>query len=285
MIRYQFCPICKGTAIAPAIRVIDHSVSGETFPIFECSDCTARFTQDVPEENAIQPYYQFNDYISHTDTRKGLVNKLYHQVRKITLSSKKKLVEKFSNRSTGTLLDYGCGTGAFLNEMKQAGWHVIGLELYHLNLDTPGKLDTLPADDIDVITLWHVLEHVHTLHETMAQLKRVLNKDGLILIAVPNYTSGDAKHYQSAWAAWDVPRHLYHFSPASMEKLFALQGFQLEKTIPMWFDSFYVSMLSEKYKTGKTSLVNAFLNGLRSNASAFNNTSLCSSLIYVGRKI
>ncbi len=295
MIRYQFCPICNGSAIAPAIQVKDFSVSGEEFSIYECADCTARFTQDVPEENAIHSYYEFPDYISHTDTRKGLVNNLYHRVRKITLSSKKNLVEKLSHKKSGTLLDYGAGTGAFLNEMKTAGWQVTGLEpdkgardkaqaLYQIQMNTPDHLHSLATESLDVITLWHVLEHVHSLHETLEQLKRVLKKGGIIFIAVPNYTSTDARIYKSEWAAWDVPRHLYHFAPKSVKKLFEIHGFQFQQLLPMWFDSFYVSMLSEKYRNGKPGLVNAFFSGLKSNVAAMRGHEFCSSLIYVGGK-
>lgn len=295
MIRYQYCPICKGSAIAPAIQVKDFSVSGEFFPVYECRDCTARFTQDVPEENAIHPYYEFPDYISHTDTRKGLVNNLYHRVRKITLASKRRMVEKFSGKSSGALLDYGSGTGAFLHEMKSAGWNVSGLEpdpgardkalqLYGITLSTPDQLHLIPDESVDVITLWHVLEHVHALHETMSHLKRVLKMGGIIFIAVPNYTSTDAQLYKSKWAAWDVPRHLYHFSPKAVKKLFDLHGIHFIQTIPMWFDSFYVSMLSEKYRTGKTGLFSAFVNGLKSNFKAMGEQERCSSLIYVGTR-
>ena len=264
--------------------------------MFECADCTARFTQNVPDENNIHPYYEFPDYIPHTDTRKGLVNNLYHRVRKITLSSKKRLVEKLSGKTSAVLLDYGCGTGAFLNEMKTAGWKVMGVEpdegarkkalqLYGIETATPQNLNSFTSASADVITLWHVLEHVHLLHETLTELKRILKDDGLLFIAVPNYTSNDAKHYGEHWAAWDVPRHLYHFSPRSLKKLFELHHLSLAASLPMWFDSFYVSMLSEKYKTGKPGLASALFTGMVSNVSALSDKDKCSSLIYVGRKV
>ncbi|WEK35175.1 MAG: class I SAM-dependent methyltransferase [Candidatus Pseudobacter hemicellulosilyticus] len=292
IVQYTVCPACQSNSIQPVLTVKDYTVSQENFEIWECDQCTLRFTQAVPDEGAIGRYYQAEDYISHTNTNKGLVNRLYHTVRSITLKNKRKLIKQVSGRNTGQLLDVGAGAGAFAAFMQRSGWQVIGLEpdpdtrqrareQYGLNLHETSELFRLPEGHFDVITLWHVLEHVHSLHEYLRQLKLLLKPGGTLLIAVPNYTSGDATHYGAFWAAYDVPRHLYHFSPLSMRRLLQGHGLQLKGIRPMWFDSFYVSMMSEKYKTGNSSLLKGAWQGLVSNNQAMTDKERCSSLIYV----
>jgi 2-polyprenyl-3-methyl-5-hydroxy-6-metoxy-1,4-benzoquinol methylase len=203
-----------------------------------------------------------------------------------------KLIKKETATEKGNILDIGCGTGAFLNTMKQAGWDISGLEpdeaararaktLYNIDPLPPDELFNLKTGTYDAITMWHVLEHVHQLHEYVEQLKKLLAENGKIFIAVPNYTSYDAGAYQANWAAYDVPRHLYHFSPASMKKLMNMHGLQVSKEKPMWYDSFYVSMLSEQYKSGKSNLIAAFIKGLVSNIKTVGDTEKCSSVIYI----
>ncbi|MEO5500056.1 MAG: class I SAM-dependent methyltransferase [Ginsengibacter sp.] len=286
------CPACNSGDIHFALSVKDISISGETFEVWECGNCSLRFTQNAPSEENIKPYYQSENYISHSNTNKGLINKLYHSVKKITLNKKRKIIMNATGLSTGKILDYGAGTGAFLNTMRQAGWQVSGVEpdqharknaseLYHLNLLEQDALQSFASSSFDVITMWHVLEHVHQLNETVSQLKNLLTPNGKLIIAVPNYTSYDADHYKEFWAAYDVPRHLYHFSPASMKKLLADHGMNTPVLLPMWFDSFYVSMLSEKYRSGSSHLPSAFFTGLKSNSQAQNNVEKCSSVIYI----
>lgn len=292
MIVYTSCPNCGDKHIQKVLSAKDYTVSGERFEIWECNNCTQRFTQNIPEEQSIGRYYQSEEYISHSDTKKGFVNNLYHSVRKRTLQQKRKLIESNTQKKTGTILDVGAGTGAFLHTMKNAGWNYSGTEpdetarknareLYSLDLKEAKELFTFPSRSYDAITLWHVLEHVHRLHAYMEQLKNLLASDGKLFIAVPNYTSGDAKMYGEFWAAYDVPRHLYHFSPKSMETLCIAHGLKLESIQPMWYDSFYVSLLSEKYKTGKSNPVKAFVNGMISDFHAFFDNKKCSSLIYM----
>ena len=292
MINYTSCPNCGSGDIFYIFSAKDNTVTGEEFEIWECKDCTLRFTQNIPEQENIGRYYQSEKYISHSDTTEGLVNKLYHLVRKRTLLKKRKLVEVTTKKTQGSIMDLGAGTGAFLNTMKSAGWHTEGLEpdiiarkkaseLYGLNLKESNELFSLAADNFDAITLWHVLEHVHQLHEYVIKFRELLKKDGKLFIAVPNFTSKDAAIYKKYWAAYDVPRHLYHFSPKSMEILLNTHGFSLEKIQPMWYDSAYVSMLSEKHKTGKSNNLKALINGTASNVSAFFDNSKCSSLIYI----
>lgn len=295
MTKFDQCPVCSGKDIHEVLKVKDFTVSGKTFPVFHCNLCTARFTQDIPGETEIGAYYQSENYISHTDTREGLINKLYHLVRTRTLKDKRKMVEQVSGGVKGNMLDYGCGTGAFIHEMQLSGWNITGLEpdikarelarkLNGSNIFPPDYFSSVPDEQLDIITLWHVLEHVHRLHPTLKQLNRAMKQGGSIFIAVPNYTCDDAATYGEAWAAWDVPRHLYHFSPESMKKLLASNGFTLTAIHPMWFDSFYVSMLSEKYRTGKNNHLRAFLKGLSSNIKAMGSKERCSSLIYVAVK-
>ena len=294
-ITYQQCPACGSSHIQPALTAKDYTVSQETFEIWECHNCTLRFTQHVPDSEHIGPYYQSAAYVSHSDTKEGLINNLYHRVRNHTLQEKLKMVEQHTQVKKGKLLDVGAGTGAFTNTMQQAGWQVTGLEpdsnarakaseKFGLQLLSPEQLYTLPAQTFDAITLWHVLEHVHDLHGYLQRFFEVLKPTGKLLIAVPNYTSKDATKYHEFWAAYDVPRHLYHFSPASMQQLAAAKGFEVVKHLPMWFDSFYVSMLSEQYKNGKGNLPTAFFSGVASNLAAWKDATLCSSVIYVLQK-
>ena len=292
IIHYTDCPVCGAESLQDVLLVKDYTVSNEQFPIVECSNCTLRFTQNVPDAASISPYYKSENYISHTNTSKGLVNSLYQAVRKRTLKQKRKLVEDITGRTKGHSLDVGSGTGAFVNEMKQAGWQVTGLEpdadarmvakqLYNLELNEMDQFQQLPANSFDAITLWHVMEHVHELHPYVAQLKNLLKQNGKLFIAVPNYTSKDASIYKEHWAAYDVPRHLYHFSPKSVQVLMEKHGLKLLQHKPMWFDSFYIAMLSSKYKNGKTNLVASFFNGLRSNFTAMGDVRKCSSVIYI----
>lgn len=292
MIHYDHCPVCGSNQIADKFVVKDYTVSGEEYMLQQCSDCSFVFTQDIPSQEEIGPYYASQNYISHSNTQKGLVNNLYHKVRKITLASKRKMIVAETGIAKGSLLDVGCGTGAFLNEMKTAGWNITGLEpdetarknaqeLFGIQTKPSPELFSLPEGSYDAITMWHVLEHVHQLHEYVEQLKKLLKPGGKLLIAVPNYTSYDAGKYQRFWAAYDVPRHLYHFSPASMRVLMEKHGLRVARTKPMWFDSFYVSMLSEQYKNNKSNIVKAFYVGFVSNVKALFDRERCSSVIYV----
>ncbi len=286
------CPCCKSSNINIVLKANDHTVSNEAFEVWHCNICTLRFTQSIPDKNEIAEYYKSDDYISHSNTDKGFVNFLYHKVRNRTLSFKRKLIEKSTGITNGKVLDIGCGTGSFLNSMHQAGWKITGLEpdenavkkaknLYGLNLQSPEILFKLPHSGFDVITMWHVLEHVHELNEYLEQLRLLIKPGGLIFIAVPNYTSYDQSVYKQYWAAYDVPRHLYHFSPDAMINLLLEHNLKLKSFKPMLYDSFYVSMLSEKYKAGKNNFIKALWVGLISNYYALKDSEKCSSVIYI----
>jgi SAM-dependent methyltransferase len=295
IINYDHCLCCGSAAISKVFTVTDFSVSKERFDVWKCTSCTFRFTQNVPSASCIGPYYQSAEYVSHSDTKKGIINTLYHIVRSFTLRTKRQLMTEITGLRQGMLLDIGAGTGAFAKKMHDAGWQVTGLEPdamarenalnnHQLQLEDLTQLDDFVGETFDAITMWHVLEHVHELHRYLEKFSELLKPAGKLVVAVPNYTSHDAEVYGAHWAAYDVPRHLYHFSPKSMQVLVEKKGFVLEAVKPMWFDSFYVSMLSEKYRNGKPNFINALRVGLASNLKAVSDVKKCSSVIYVIRK-
>lgn len=293
LINLDSCPVCKSDQFIPFISCKDYTVSNEEFDIVECASCGFKFTNPRPAEDIIGSYYKSEDYVSHTNTKKGLINRLYHIVRSYTLKKKLRLVEEYVSR--GTILDYGCGTGMFLNTCKGAGWSVFGFEpdSEALNITREksirvfnSKSDLEKAFDgkkIDVITMWHVLEHVTDLDDTLKFFSKNIADTGTLIVAVPNYTSADGKFYGKYWAGYDVPRHIYHFEINTITKLIEKFGFRYSKSLPMKFDSFYVSMLSEKYKTGRIRYFSAFLQGLISNLKA-SGPNEYSSVIYIFKK-
>lgn len=286
------CPICEHGAAKDVLACTDYTVSNKEFQIVECEHCGFWFTNPRPNENEIGAYYKSEDYISHTNSKKGLFNNVYQMVRTITIRNKYLLINSITHGRS--LLDYGCGTGEFLNYCKGHSMKVTGfepdpdarkhgIETYELPLVDEPTLFATPDASFDVITMWHVLEHVHRLKETLTQLERMLRPDGAMVVAVPNHTSWDAKKYGRYWAAYDVPRHIYHFQPSDIKNLFAQYNMELVEALPMKFDSYYVSLLSEKYKKGNP--VSAALSGLRSNLAASSKDHTWSSQIYILKKM
>lgn len=293
-VHYTNCPVCNSNDINPLLTVKDHSVSKQDFVVWQCGNCSLRFTQDIPDEASIGRYYQSADYISHSNTNKGLVNKLYQGVRNYTLDQKANLIISQTVKH-GNILDLGAGIGAFLNTMKKKGWEISGIEpdagarqqaknLFNIDLNETNSLNGLPEKSFDAITLWHVLEHVHQLHTYVEKLRSLLKPDGKLFVAVPNYKSVESSIYKLYWAAYDVPRHLYHFTPKSINNLMAQHGLKVIAKKPMWFDSFYISLLSSQYKNGKTSWIGAAASGLRSNLKALLDKDYCSSITYIIEK-
>jgi len=294
-IQYAVCPVCGSKDIQAKLSAKDHTVSGSVFEIWECGSCSLRFTQDAPDQQSIHGFYKAENYISHTNTSKGLINRLYLLVRGRTLALKRRLICTQTGVAQGRLLDIGAGTGAFVREMQVHGWEVTGLEpdeeararalaLHDVHLKPLAELDHLEPNRYEAISMWHVLEHVHDLHACVEQLKVLLKPGGVIFIAVPNYTSHDGVYYGADWAAYDVPRHLYHFSPQSMKQLLEIHQLKLRSEKPMWFDAFYISMISEQYSRGGQHFFRGMLSGFLSNINAVTDKEKCSSVIYVAGK-
>lgn len=287
------CPICKGNNFDPFNKCTDFTTSLEEFAIVTCKTCGFLITSPRPDSNSIGKYYQSENYISHTNSSKNLIDKIYKTVRSFTLQWKLNLIQSY--KPSGKILDFGCGTGEFLNTCKTANWVCTGVEPSVAarekasQLTNPNIVGTLSQTDhskFDVITLWHVLEHVENLNEKLTELKSYLAEGGIIFIAVPNHESLDAKIYKSFWAGYDVPRHLWHFSQSTMNRLLSSHGLKLINTIPMKQDSFYVSLLSEKYRQPNANIlihaIKAFAIGLRSNLAANRNRNY-SSLVYIAK--
>ncbi len=285
------CPVCGNDSFQLLHACKDHVVSHETFSVVTCTKCGLGITQPQPEINVIGKYYQSSEYISHTGKQQGLQGILYKTVRKYTLNRKRGLLQSFFK--TGKILDYGCGTGEFLAAMKQSGWMTVGIEPSQqartkaenlLQQRIHADFNTIPDQLYNTITLWHVLEHVHNISETLSKLRSLLHPEGYMLIAVPNHQSLDAEIYQSYWAGYDVPRHLWHFTRENMKTLLHNHQLNLVTTLPMKFDAVYVSLLSEQYRN--TSFLKRWLLalhfGLKSNRKA-KNTGDYSSLIFVAQ--
>lgn len=268
------------------LNVKDHSVSKETFELLYEEDLDMLITHPQPSLEKLPSYYESVDYISHTDGNKSLFEKMYQFVKGIALKNKLKLINTESAK--GRILDIGAGVGDFLSVCKNDGWEIIGIEpsekakaiAIKKGVSFVEHLSELESNSFDVITMWHVLEHVPDLENQIKELKRLIKPNGTIIIAVPNFKSFDAKHYGAFWAAYDVPIHLWHFSKTAIKKLFSKENLELVKVLPMKFDSFYVSLLSEKYKTGKMNFIKAFYIGLKSNWKGDRNAEY-SSHIYV----
>ena len=254
------------------LTVTDHSVSKDTFNLYHDESIDLVFTYPQPEEHKLAAYYESEEYISHTDGNRSMFEKTYQFVKQIALKKKLRYVNELQ-QAKGILLDIGAGTGDFLSIAKREGWETLGIEpnvkakniAQNKGVQLIENTTSLKNQSIDVITMWHVLEHVPNIENQIKELKRLLKPTGTIIIAVPNFNSYDAKYYASYWAAFDVPRHLWHFSKKSIQILFDRENLHLVKVLPMLFDAFYVALLSEKYKTGKMNFIRAGIIGLKSN--------------------
>jgi 2-polyprenyl-3-methyl-5-hydroxy-6-metoxy-1,4-benzoquinol methylase len=269
------------------LTVKDYSVSKETFDLYYDETLDMLITHPQPSLENLGKYYESEDYISHTDNKRSLFEKLYHFIKSIALKNKLNLINSLQPNK-GIILDIGAGTGEFLSVAKNDGWQTIGVEpsdkakaiAKSKGVSFVEETSELENHSFDVISMWHVLEHVPDLDKQIKELKRLLKPKGTLIIAVPNFKSFDAKHYGKFWAAYDVPIHFWHFSKTAIKLIFEKEEMKLEKVLPMKFDSFYVSLLSEKYKSGKMNFVKAFFIGLQSNWKAKNNFEY-SSHIYI----
>ena len=289
------CPVCGSTHLKRVMTCTDFYASGEQFELYSCEDCGFIFTQGVPVEAEIGKYYETPDYISHTDTRKGAMNSIYHYVRSYMLGRKARLVAREAHRKTGRLLDIGTGTGYFANTMVRRGWKVEAVEkspqareFAERAFRTGGEarigFEGFAPDSFDVITLWHVMEHLEHLGETWEMLRELLTEKGVLIVAVPNCLLMTRSVTVEYWAAYDVPRHLWHFTPGTIQQLASRHGFIMAARHPMPFDAFYVSMLSEKHRGSSSSFLKGMYAGTLAWFNALGRKERSSSMIYVFRK-
>lgn len=291
------CPACGANAKIEYLTCKDFGYSGSYFTINQCVSCKLLFTSPRPDASEIGAYYKSDDYVSHTNKSKGIINRLYPIVRNIAVNQKVRLIKKLIPKNS-SVADLGAGNGYFVKAVLKAGFPIKGYEpsleaiklakeTFNTDLHPIETFYTTGNEEFNCITLWHVLEHIHTLQETLNHIKITLKKNGILIIAVPNPASKDAEYYKEFWAAYDVPRHLYHFTPEALEKLIGSFNFTLLDKKPMLFDSTYVSLLSERYKAKSSKAVqiyNALYRGIHSNMHAAIYTGNYSSLIYIFRK-
>lgn len=291
------CPVCGSTHIEKVFDTADYFSSGEIFPVWGCKDCGFRFTNHFPSEDLIGKYYDSTDYISHSDSHRGLINKLYHLARHYMLSQKVNLVSRYMEDQSGKLLDIGCGTGYFLHVAQKRGFTVAGIEKnelarthaitrFGLDVKDEKSFFEMAGLSFNIVTLWHVLEHLEQLNESLEKINDILTPDGTLVIALPNCRSYDAEFYKERWAAYDVPRHLWHFSPGAVEKLLSKYHLKIIDTHCMPLDAFYISLLSEKYRGSNpfTQYVRAFRVGATGFLRSLRNPEQSSSLIYIVKK-
>jgi 2-polyprenyl-3-methyl-5-hydroxy-6-metoxy-1,4-benzoquinol methylase len=295
MVHHNVCPLCSSEKIGLQFICNDHFISKKNFTIFKCSDCDFLFTQDYPEEAEIARFYESDKYISHSDTSEGFSNKLYRLARRFMLKKKKQLIKKISGLKEGSILDIGSGTGYFAGTMKKSGWLAKGIEInekarnfsishFGLEVSTPDVISTFESNSFDCITLWHVLEHFHDPFNYISEIYRLLKPGAVCVLALPNSGSYDAKHYKRFWAAWDVPRHLWHFNPSTFRLFSKETGFLLENLRILPLDVFYISQLSEKYKGSSLPFLKGVLKAIIFGFFSVFYKSKSSSVIYILRK-
>ena len=286
------CPWCQSDQSILYLKLKDEFLTKEDFQIYECQDCGLLYTEPRPEKDKIGFYYQSEEYYSHQENKRGFIPKIYEMVKSINLRTKYKITTK--GLPLGRVLDIGCGAGDFLHTMEQNGWQTLGAEPSEVAINiarkrikghiiTPEEIANLPDESFEVITMWHVLEHVENLTWQIAQLKRLLKKGGRLVLALPNFKSFDAQYYKQYWAAYDVPRHLNHFCKLTVVKIFSNSGLKIQDTQKLYWDAFYISFMSEKFKKHSLPLLRGFVKGCQSNMKA-RQTGEWSSLVYIFEK-
>lgn len=287
------CPWCGSNKAQINLWLKDEFLTKKDFHICECLNCGLLYTMPRPSKEKIGAYYKSDEYYSHQENKKGFVPRLYEAIKKINLKHKFRLASR--DLPVGKLLDIGCGVGDFLHVAENKGWQCTGVEPSEEAREIARQrikgdllysedLEQLPDQSFDLITMWHVLEHVDDLKWQVAQLQRLIKPNGRIVIAVPNYRSYDGRFYNAYWAAYDVPRHLNHFNKTVLTKIFKTSGLSLVSMDKLVWDAYYISFMSEQYKHHFMPLVRGVFRGLVSNAKA-RRSGEWSSLVYVFRPI
>ncbi len=289
------CPVCQGKLFDLKFQTFDHFLSGELFPVIECRNCRMLLTGNLPGPERLPLYYESSDYISHSNVRSGLVNRIYHAARSVMLGFKYRIIRKNLSLSSGSILDIGAGTGHFLHHMQTRGWKISGIEpgenarsfalkTWNIPLLETDRLFTLSQASFDAITLWHVLEHLPDPNRYIDAAAQLLKSNGKLFIAIPNPGSWDAKWYGAYWAAWDLPRHVAHYHPTHLIQLANKHGFKVDKQIGMPLDPFYIAQMSEKYRKSKLRLIRGGIAGVLGWMAGIRNHNKASSIIYICSK-
>ena len=295
MVNHRVCPLCLSDKKVLHLRCMDHLVSHEEFDIYKCGSCGFTFTDNYPDESEIGRFYESSDYISHDDNARGFINKVYFLARSLMLGRKRRAITKMTGRKTGRLLDIGCGTGYFPGMMKDYGWEVTGVEpnikardyartSFGIEVIDPGQISSLISASYDCITLWHTLEHFHDPRSYAGEIRRLLSPEGICLVAIPNCNSYDALYFGKFWAAWDVPRHLWHFDPETFSLFAEKAGFRIVTTLALPLDVFYISILSFRNKASGIPFIKGIVTGLWFFIRSLFRRDKGSSLIYILRR-
>lgn len=286
------CPWCSSNRAQIKLRLKDEFLTKEEFQIYECQDCGLQYTTPRPSKENIGAYYKSDEYYSHKENNKGFIPKLYEKIKSVNLKNKYRMTTY--GKTIGTLLDIGCGVGDFIHTAEQKGWICTGVEpsedarkiaktRIKGSIIKSEDLEQIADENFDVITMWHVLEHIDDIKWQVDQLQRLIKKDGRIIIAVPNYKSYDGQYYKEKWAAYDVPRHLNHFNQETITRIFKAKGLEVKKTEKLVWDAYYISYMSEQYKHHSMALLRGTFRGLISNCMA-RRTGEWSSIVYIFEK-
>ena len=292
MMMSKKCPWCNSEKAHKHLELKDYFLTQEAFEIWVCEDCGLLYTSPRPVPEKIGEYYKSEAYYSHQENKIGLIPRIYESVKKVNLKHKVNLA--IGELEKGKLLDIGCGVGDFLQQIESKGWQCTGIEpsedaakiaknRIQATIYKPEEIGNLQDETYDVITMWHVLEHVDDLRTEVEHLFRLLKKGGRLVIALPNYKSYDATYYQDKWAAYDVPRHLNHFDKQTIVNIFNTKGLKIKNIEKLPWDAYYISFMSEKYKQNGLPLVRGLIRGLISNSKA-RKSGEWSSLVYVFEK-